>query len=65
MKERLDEIYRLHEPVEIYLKTVYGSDWYSGRVVQKDYPGIWVEINEGSQWFVTNRGRIRKAAPDG
>lgn len=61
MKERLDEMFRLNEQVEIYLKTIHGAAWYQGRVIQMDFPGIWVEIVEGSQWFVTNRGRIRKA----
>jgi hypothetical protein len=65
MKERLVETFRMHEQVEIYLKTFQGDAWYLGRVIQFDHPGIWVEIEEGSQWFVTNRGRIRRAAPDG
>ncbi len=65
MKDRLVETFGLQEQVEIYLKTTQGAAWYPGRVIQLDHPGIWVEIIEGSQWFVTNRGRIRKVVPDG
>ena len=65
MKQRLEEIYRLEDVVEIYLRTVFGEDWYPGKVVRMDYPGLWVETQEGGQWFVTNRARIRKAGPDG
>jgi hypothetical protein len=64
MKERLVEMFKLHERVEIYLKIAPGADWYPGRVIQLDHPGVWVEIVEGSHWFVTNRGRIRKAQSD-
>ena len=65
MKKRLIEMYGVNDRVEIYLKTVSGEDWIPGQVIRHDHPGIWVEISGGSQWFVTNRQRIRKAEPDG
>jgi len=60
MKKRLVELYGVNEEVEIYLKTSKGEYWRAGRVIQHDNPGVWVEIGGGSQWFVTNRQRIRR-----
>lgn len=65
MKKRLVEMYGVNEQVEIFLKDVHGASWRPGRVIQHDDPGVWVEIVDGSQWFVTNRQRIRKANSDG
>jgi hypothetical protein len=64
MKKRLVEMYRVNDRVEIYLKSAGGERWYSGRIIQHDNPGVWVEIGGGSHWFVTNRQRIRKADLD-
>lgn len=64
MKKRLVEMYGINDQVEIYLKTIEGERWRAGRVIQHDNPGVWVEINGGSHWFVTNRQRIRKVKLD-
>lgn len=64
MKKRLVEMYGMNERVEIFLNTIHGEQWRPGRIIQHDNPGVWVEIDGGSHWFVTNRQRIRKAEPD-
>ncbi|MFZ0544446.1 MAG: hypothetical protein WAM60_03355 [Candidatus Promineifilaceae bacterium] len=65
MKKRLVEMFKLNDRVEIYLRTTHGDDWQPGRVIQLDHPGVWVEIDGGSHWFVTNRQKIRRSGQDG
>ncbi len=59
MAKRLVELYREGQDVEIRLAD---GGWYTGRVVRLDHPGVWVRLDDGSQWFVTNGRNIRAAA---
>jgi hypothetical protein len=61
MVQRLAELYPKGERVEIRLRD---EAWYAGLVVRHDHPGVWVHLDDGSQWFVTNRRSIRPA-PEG
>jgi hypothetical protein len=56
MAARIVDLYPLSAPVEILLD----KKWVAGRVARHDYPAVWVEIANGSSWFVTNGRRIRK-----
>lgn len=53
---RLTALYPLMSPVEVRLTD---GEWHPGRVARHDHPGLWVEIEEGAQWFVTNGRHIR------
>ena len=55
MAARLVDSYPVGTPVDILLD----KKWVAGRVVRHDYPAVWVEIANGSYWFVTNGRRIR------
>ncbi|MCL4867858.1 MAG: hypothetical protein KJ063_02720 [Anaerolineae bacterium] len=57
MAQRLTERYAPGDIVEIQ----FGQDerWWRGRVVRHDPPGVWVQTENGQQWFVTNTRRIR------
>ena len=56
MPQRLVELYPEGQAVEIRLAD---GGWRAGRVVRLDHPGVWVRLDDGSQWFVTNRRNIR------
>lgn len=58
MSRRLTEQYGLDEDVEICFAG--DEQWWRGRVVRHDPPGVWVQTTNGQQWFVTNTRRIRK-----
>ena len=53
---RLVDRYPVGMLVEIMLAD---ARWRSGRVVRHDHPGLWVETEQGSHWFVTNGRHIR------
>jgi hypothetical protein len=53
---RLTALYPITTPVEVRLTD---GEWHTGRVARHDHPGLWVEIEEGAQWFVTNGRHIR------
>ena len=63
MPERLAEKYRNGDRVLVYFAVE--DRWLAGRVVARDHPGVWVQIADGSLWFVTHPHRIRKAGADG
>lgn len=56
--KRLIDLYRPGDPVQIYL-----ADWQSGRVVAHQPPAVWVELSNGTRWFVTNGRHIRPEPP--
>jgi hypothetical protein len=62
MAERLVDIYHAGDKVEI---TFDGLEWWAGRVLGPDHPGVWVRSIDGRLWFVTNRRRIKKISQDG
>lgn len=57
--KRLVELYRPGCPVEILLQGWDGAAWCPGRVVAQAHPGVWVQVEDGGRWFVTNGRRIR------
>jgi hypothetical protein len=56
---RLTALYPIEAAVEVRLSD---GEWHHGRVARHDHPGLWVEIDEGAQWFVTNGRHIRPLA---
>lgn len=56
-------MYRPGDRVEIYFESHREPEagWQVGTVVALDHPGVWVETDDGTRWFVTNRRRIRPA----
>ena len=56
MAERLIELYPVGTAVEICLGE---QIWLPGVVVAQQHPAVWVRVEDGRSWFVTNRGRIR------
>jgi hypothetical protein len=61
MPKRLSELYAIGTHVELRLSD---AGWSAGRVVAHDFPGIWVAIEKGGRWFVTNHRHIRQADAD-
>ncbi len=57
MAERLVDLYRPGQAVQIYLAHTNG--WQPGRITRLDHPAVWVQTEDGRQWFVTNRRHIR------
>jgi hypothetical protein len=55
-KARLVELYPVESCVEIMLGE---ANWAAGIVIGHQHPGVWVRVQNGRSWFVTNRRRIR------
>ncbi len=62
MAKRLVDLYLPGDEVEI---TFGGDDWWPGRVLKGDHPGLWVVTENERVWFVTNGRRIRKKPSTG
>jgi SAM-dependent methyltransferase len=62
MAQRLVDRYQPGDRVEVRFPPPI-DDWLPGRVVRRDHPGLWVETDEGHQWFVTNSRRIWLTMP--
>jgi hypothetical protein len=60
MAKRLVELYKVGDKVKV---TFGDGHWWLGEVIGLDHPGIWVAIQGGGLWFVTNAGRIQMADP--
>jgi hypothetical protein len=60
MPKRLVEQLAVGDEVEI---TFGEGAWYPGVVIGLNHPGVWVKLLDGSRWFVTHVGRIRKTKP--
>jgi hypothetical protein len=65
MAQRLIDLYQPGDPVEINLAASQGDNWQPdnwqpGRILRHDPPGVWVQMENGRQWFVTNGRKIRK-----
>ena len=58
MAHRLVEVYSEGQAVEIRLAD---GQWWAGRVVGRDHPGLWIQTGDGTCWFVTNGANIRPA----
>lgn len=65
MTARLSETYRSGDLVEIVFGGDGGERWLTGRVVGFQRPGLWVQLPDGSLWFLTNTRRIRPASMAG
>jgi hypothetical protein len=63
MAERVVDAFGLGDLVEIRFASDAPDEWQGGRIVGHQSPGVWVELNDGSKWFVTNRRRIRGRRP--
>ncbi|MCI0395452.1 MAG: hypothetical protein L0332_04145 [Chloroflexi bacterium] len=59
MARRLIDQYRPGQVVEIHFAADPAGHWRPGRVARLDFPGVWVETEDGRQWFVTNQRHIR------
>ncbi len=55
-KKRLVELYLPEDLVEI---TFDGERWIPAKVLSHSPPGMWVQANAGSVWFVTNTLHVR------
>jgi hypothetical protein len=55
-KARLIDLYPVESRVEIMLDE---ENWAAGIVIWHQHPGVWVRVQNGRSWFVTNRRRIR------
>ncbi len=64
MTARLSETYRAGDRVEIVFEIDGVARWLPGQVVGPQPPGLWVQLPDGSMWFVTNTRRIRPAADE-
>jgi hypothetical protein len=58
---RLAEVYRAGDAVEVYFTDA--EEWRPGVVVAVQPPAVWVRMEEGTLWFVTNGRRIRQEGP--
>ncbi len=63
MAQRLVEIYRIGDAVEVCFQGDEGDDWRSARIMAQQHPGIWAMTADRRLWFVTNGKRIRPAPP--
>jgi hypothetical protein len=61
-KARLIDLYPVESRVEIMLGE---ANWAAGIVIRHQPPGVWVQVQNGRSWFVTNRRRIRPFAAGG
>ncbi|GAB4264220.1 MAG: hypothetical protein Kow0080_03210 [Candidatus Promineifilaceae bacterium] len=56
MPARLVEQYPIETAVQLLLPD---GQWYTGKVVAHQHPGVWVQTVDCRRWFVTNTRRIR------
>jgi hypothetical protein len=59
MAQRLVDVYRPGDDVEVWFEHASQSGWYPAQVVGFQHPGAWVRTGDGGLWFVTNTRRIR------
>ena len=59
--KRLVEQYPIGTAVNILLANEL---WVTGRVIKHQHPAVWVETENGQQWFVTNQRRIQPRAKE-
>jgi hypothetical protein len=60
--DRLRERYRQGDTVEIHFADDPIGRWFVGQIVAIEDPGLWVALEDGTRWFVTNGRRIRPAS---
>ena len=63
MAQRLVDMYRLDETVEVLFQDEVAEEWRPARVVALQHPGLWVLTDDRRLWFVTNGKRIRRSTP--
>jgi hypothetical protein len=61
--QRLVEIYKSGDPVEVLLRDEDAEEWCKAVVRGPDHPGVWVQTTDRRLWFVTNGRRIRPTTP--
>ncbi len=61
--QRLVEIYRIGDAVEVLFQGDEGDDWRPARVMALQHPGVWAMTDDRRLWFVTNSKRIRPHVP--
>lgn len=62
MPPRLSDQYQPGDLVEVYFEDQVHDEWYPGRVLGFQAPGMWVQTADGHVWFVTNTRRCRRRA---
>jgi hypothetical protein len=63
MAQRLTEIYKSGDIVEIWFADQEGESWRPALVRDFQHPGVWVQTTDRRLWFVTNGRRIRSKVP--
>jgi hypothetical protein len=61
--QRLVEVYRINDAVEILQQDEDDNVWRPARVVGLQHPGVWALTDDRRLWFVTNGKRIRPQVP--
>lgn len=59
MALRLSELYDVGDRVDVRFEDLGDDGWLPARVLGFQRPGVWVQLPDGSAWFVTNTRRIR------
>lgn len=63
--KRLVETYAVGDRVELLFADELAEEWRPGRVAGLQHPGVWVQTDDRSLWYVTNVKRIRALATPG
>jgi hypothetical protein len=63
MAQRLTEIYKSGDIVELWFVDQEGESWRPALVRDFQHPGVWVQTTDRRLWFVTNGRRIRSKVP--
>ena len=61
MPQRIHDQYVPDDQVEIHLIHLDRNIWQAAVVLRAEPPGLWVQTEDGREWFVTNTYRIRPA----
>jgi hypothetical protein len=60
--QRIYDQYAPGDRVEIVFSNRGENIWQPAVVLRREPPGIWVQTEDGREWFMTNTFRIRPAA---
>ncbi len=63
MAQRLVEIYRIGDAIEVCFQDDEGDDWRPAHIRDLQHPGVWAMTADRRLWFVTNGKRIRPLIP--
>lgn len=59
MAQRLIDLYRIGDAVEVCFQGDEGDDWRPARIMALQHPGVWAMTDDRRVWYVTNSKRIR------